>query len=130
MIIKNIIKTPDGTILESSHVHDFKMHKDENGEIYINDGGTQYIRRSLNIIPYDDLSIYATDDITIIREIFTWGTYGKDGKDALKRKKLSELSNDHIDAILNTQKHLSNKVLDIFKRELNYRNANKIFIED
>ena len=38
-ILRNIIRTPDGTLLESRTVHDYVSHKDLNGELYINDGG-------------------------------------------------------------------------------------------
>ena len=82
-ILRNIIRTPDGTLLESKTVHDYITHKDENGELYINDGGKAYLRRSVNIEPYEDLTIYDTDEIEKIREHFLWGTYGKTGNEKL-----------------------------------------------
>lgn len=128
-IIRNIIKTPDGTILESSHRHDYKTHTDKNGEVYINDGGREYLRRSVNKELFEDLTIYSTDSIEKLREFFQWGTYGKNGDD-YKVKYLKELSNPHIGAIIETQKHLSEDIIDIFQRELDYRNFNNILIED
>ncbi len=35
--------TPDGTLLQSYHVHDYKTYKDSNGEIYMIDGGCEYL---------------------------------------------------------------------------------------
>ena len=128
-IIRNIIKTPDGTILESSHRHDYKTHTDKNGEVYVNDGGREYLRRSLNKEPFEELSVYSTDSIEKLRELFQWGSYGKGGDD-YKVKYLKDLSNPHIEAIIKTQKHLSEDIIDIFQRELDYRVKNTIFIED
>jgi hypothetical protein len=45
---KNSIKCPDGVILTSRHRHDFKSHKDKNGDTYINDGGIDYIKKKIN----------------------------------------------------------------------------------
>lgn len=128
-IIRNIIKTPDGTILESSHRHDYKNHTDKNGEVYINDGGREYLRRSINEEPFEELSVYSTDPIEKLREFFQWGTYGKNGDD-YKVKNLKELSNPHIEAIIRTQKHLSEDIIDVFQRELDYRAKNDIFLDD
>jgi hypothetical protein len=128
-IIRNIIKTPDGTILESKHVHDYVSHVDANGELYINDGGKEYIRRSSNIEPYEDLSIYDTDIIEKIRENFLWGTYGKKGNEPLHYKTLNDMSNSHIENILNDNINPKG-TLDILKRELVYRKENNILIED
>lgn len=38
-IVYSAIKTPDGTILESKHVHDYQSYLDANGETYLLDGG-------------------------------------------------------------------------------------------
>ena len=127
-LIYNAIKTPDGTILESRHRYDFWRYEDKNGETYMNDGGTTYLKRSINKEPYEDLALYTTDSIEKIREVCSWGTCGKDGLEELKYKKITDLSNAHLEAILNECGEDVYK--GILKRELNYRNANDIFMED
>ena len=120
-LIKNSIRTPDGTILHSKHIHDYIYHKDKNGEIYMNDGGTSYIRRSINNEPYEDLSVYSDDPFEIVRNSVVWGTYGKNGNEPLKYKTISELSSSHINNILLEPK-LIGELKDILKKELSYRN--------
>ena len=127
-IIRNAMKTPDGTILESTHVHDYKTHTDTiSKEEYVADGGLEYIKRSMNKVPYIDLTIYENDDIEKVREVFSWGTYGKDRKGTLKKVLLSEMSDDHIKAIIKDGIYSWN---DLMNRELEYRKLNNITIED
>jgi hypothetical protein len=38
-IVANRIRTPDGTILESKHRHDYVTYTDANGKQYMVDGG-------------------------------------------------------------------------------------------
>jgi putative toxin-antitoxin system antitoxin component (TIGR02293 family) len=57
-IILNRIRTPDGTTLTSYHHHDYKEHKDLNGEIYFVDGGVDNLKRSKNVVPPVELSEY------------------------------------------------------------------------
>ena len=47
-LLLNRMKTPDGTILTSEHVHDYKQHLDKNGDTYMLDGGTEYQRTTIN----------------------------------------------------------------------------------
>ena len=58
-IICNQIRTPDGTILISHTVHDYKEYKDKNGLVYMVDGGNDYLRRTVHKeAPYEELTIY------------------------------------------------------------------------
>ena len=95
-IIYNAIRTPDGTVLESRHVYDYKTHTDKNGSVYMVDGGLEYLRHSCNTHPAEELSLSLEDGHEVVREVVTWGTYGIDGKTALKYVKLKDMSVEHI----------------------------------
>lgn len=114
-----MISTPDGTTLVSNHRHDYVTYRDKNGLIYMVDGGNDYLRRTVHEDhPYTEMSVYSTDDHLLKRNTFTWGTYGKDGKSPLRRVLLKLLAKDHIEAILETQHHLSPQVREMFEEEL------------
>ena len=121
-IVANRIRTPDGTILESMHRHDYVTYTDANGLEYMVDGGLDYLRRNLHDdAPYEELSVYADDPHELIREVFKWGTRGKDGNQPLKYVPLKDLTSDHIEAILETQAHISGHIQNIFLDELSFR---------
>lgn len=130
-IIANQVRTPDGTLLRSYYTHDFQEHVDANGEYYFVDGGLDYLRRSINTIPADDCTVTLESPWQEQREAFEWGTYGKDGKQPLKYVKLCDMTSDHIEAILETQKHIPEWMRNmIFKRELQYRSHNDLHIRE
>lgn len=122
-IIQNMIRTPDGTVLVSGSIHDFKVHKDDNGKEYMVDGGRSYLKRAfVKDDPYDELSLFEGDPHDKIRSNFTWGTRGINGDEPLDFILLKDLDYDHIKAIIETQKHLPEYMVDIFKAELERRN--------
>jgi len=120
-LLQNGMRTPDGTEIFSRSVHDYVVHNDENGEQYMVDGGNEYLRRSVNTEPAEDLSVYVDDDHEINRENFVWGTYGKDGDQPLTWKKLCDMSTAHIKAVLVTQQQIPEWRREIFETELEYR---------
>ena len=120
-LVVNKIRTPDGTILWSRHRHDYVTHLDENGEEYMLDGGTDYVRTSVNEVSAESLAVYTDDDHSVIRERFMWGTRGLTGDSPLIWKPLKDLEIDHINAILKTQTHIPDWVRTIFENELEYR---------
>lgn len=122
-LLVSAIITPDGTRLESEHRHDYKTHVDANGETYMIDGGTDYIRMSVNKVPCEKAFVYSDDSHITIRENFKWGTYGKDGKQPLERKLLSTLEDEHIKAILKLT-YVKSHIKNIFENELIYREKN------
>ena len=125
-IIANQIRTPDGTVLRSYHVHDYKTYTDKNGKEYMVDGGLQYLRRNVHDdAPYEELSVYLNDPFEQVREVFEWGTYGPEGKGPFRRVKLKDMDVDHIQAILETQPHVQNSWMkEVFEKELEFRGNN------
>ena len=72
-IVSNRILTPDGTILESMHRHDYVTYEDANGLEYMVDGGLDYLRRNVHDdAPYIELSVYSDDSHDVIRDVFKW----------------------------------------------------------
>lgn len=130
-ILVNRIITPDGTELISRHRHDYKTYTDANGETYMVDGGSYYLRRNVNKTPAQEASLYTDSPHEEIREAWTWGTYGPKGDQPLKLVKLKDLEPDHIDAIIKNCsvtphiKQLFNNELEYRKYEKTGRNVNK-----
>jgi hypothetical protein len=121
----NAICTPDGTIIESLHRHDFVCHKDKNGLTYCVDGGNDYLRRNYHEkAPYKELSIEDDGKFETRREYLKWGNnYDKDMNRLPKTiwKPIKELTTGHIEAILNGNYTNNEIYLDTFKKELEWR---------
>lgn len=130
-ILFNAIKTPDGTILSSRHRHDYVVHEDKvTGKEYGVDGGAEYFRRIGDTSDCEDLSITDKTPTSEIRNKFHWGSYGVNGDEPLQMRRLSELSNSHIQAILeNVFKNKKSTFKSWFEMELSYRKENDIEIE-
>ncbi len=122
-LVYNAIRTPDGTLLVSKYRHDFVAHTDKNGEIYQNDGGIDYIRRTINKIPAEDLSLYTDSPHEKIREVVERGTYGKEENDPFKYVILKDIDDDWLDnIILYEQTHRpENPYLKIYLTEKEFR---------
>lgn len=121
-VIANALITPDGTILQSYHRHDYKTYVDTvSGEEYMIDGGTDYCRSNVNKVAAKYISVTMDDPHETRREWFHWGTRGKDGRQPLTWKPLKDLDTDHIQAILETQHHIPDYLVGLFVDELEYR---------
>ena len=98
-IIFSGLQTPDGTMITSTHRHDYVTHLDANGKEYMLDGGLDYIRSSAH---GDEVykTLFDDEPHAIQRQILTWGTYGKDGNQPLSRKPIELMSTEHIQAVL------------------------------
>ena len=125
MILVNKIQTPDGTILESKHRHDYVSHTDANGEYYMVDGGKDYLKRSINIIPAIDLTIEDDGSHELRRQYLTWGNnYDKDMNRLPETiyNPIKDMTSDHIQAILDGGWSKNNTFYEeIFKEELKFR---------
>ena len=125
MVLKNSIQTPDGTILESKHRHDFRTYKDKNGEIYMVDGGKDYLRRFDNIEPYIELSIEDDGTHESRRKYLNWGRNYDKNMVALPQTEwvpIMDMTSDHIQAILDGGWVKNNPFYEeLFKEELKFR---------
>ena len=123
VIVCNRIRTPDGTVITSRHGHDYVRHQDANGFEYSVDGGTNYLRRawSPGAPPAEEISVYSNNIHEEIREVFAWGTRGRDGNQPLAWITLAQMSTEHIAAILKTQNQISKQVRKIFEDEIKFR---------
>ena len=130
IILLNRIRTPDGKIMTSWSVHDYKEYTDANGLMYMVDGGREYLRRTTHDgvegAEYEELSVWLTDDHEINREAFHWGTRGVHGDQPLVYRPVCDMTTDHIEAVLETQKQVDDTFVEsIFCAELRYRLDNK-----
>ena len=121
-LVYNAIRTPDGTVLESTHRHDYKTYLDKNGKEYMVDGGLEYVRRNVHDdAPYEDLSVYITDGHDSVREVVKWGTYGINGDQPLTYILLKDMNTEHIRACLENVPRMHPAYKEAFKEELKLR---------
>lgn len=122
MIVYNAIKTPDGTVISSRFRHQYVTHIDANGKMYMVDGGLDYLRRSGHN-DEEELSLTHESPFDQIREHFTWGTYGKSGKEIIKFIPLKDLEEEHIINIIESPT-IFEITKELMTKELEYRKAN------
>jgi hypothetical protein len=118
-LLKNAIRTPDGTILESRSQHDYKTYTDANGKEYMVDGGLAYCRRSAHGDEVD-LSVFDDGTHTTRSNTLVWGSYGKNGDQPLKYSTIAQMSNEHILAVLDSQT-LSSLLKETMREDLERR---------
>ena len=121
-ILSNRMLTPDGTILESLHRHDYVTHLDANGKEYMLDGGLDYVHSSAN---GDEqyLTAHHDDPHEVIRLLVKWGTFGKSGDEPYKQIKIADMSTEHLQACLETQKKTMHpSIYSVMQDEMEYRN--------
>jgi len=119
ILLVNRWRCPDGTILQSNHIHDYVSHVCRKTKEYcFVDGGIAYTRTGG---PVDNMCVYSTDSHSHIRKHFLWGSYGKNGDEPLKRIPLMDLEDEHIEAILQTQKQLPSFIVKLFNDEIQFR---------
>ena len=118
-LIRNSIQTPDGTILESKHRHDYRTHMDENGKFYMVDGGLDYCRCSYNG-DEKDMCLYDDAPHDVQRTILAWGTYGKGRNEPLHFILIKDMETDHILSVLSECSPRS-VIKSCMEKELLYR---------
>lgn len=122
-LIRNALRTPDGTIIESKSRHDYVTHKDANGKTYMIDGGLAYVRCSANG-DEEMMAVTLADPHEEVREACSWGTYGINGDQPLSYKKLCDMSDAHINAVLENVPSINPAIKTAMQNELEYRNDN------
>jgi hypothetical protein len=125
-IVCNRIRTPDGTVIYSRHRHDYVCHVDDNGFEYVVDGGLDYLKRARSDRAPSavEMSVYSTDPHEVIREAFAWGSRGIKGDQPVMYLTLMNMQTEHIEAILDTQRHITPVIRKVFEDELKYRKQN------
>lgn len=120
LLIRNALRTPDGTILQSRHRHDYVTHTDKNGKEYMLDGGLDYVRCSANG-DEEHLTVTLEDTHEVIREACDWGTYGINGDQPLSYITLCDMTTDHIEAVLKNVPSINTGIKIAMEQELEYR---------
>jgi len=118
-LIANIWRTPSGTILQSKHRYDFVQ--DEHGN-YLDSGLEGYTRMGgADLGHWDNLCVYSDDAHEDKRKAFYWGTYGPKGDQPCNWVLLKDLETSHLEAIIETQKHIPEHIKDMFIDEVEFR---------
>jgi hypothetical protein len=137
-LVYNAIQTPDGTILESTHRHDYKTHIDSiTNNQYMVDGGLDYQRVSVNRDEIN-LAVYSDEHFEKVREFAFRLGYGKPGaKDygELRLTRFKDMTDNHLEqsVIYIEKKHPNPEQsihLQLLKKEVQYRTDNKILIPE
>ena len=128
MVINRKLITPDGSVLESNHRHDFVTHIDKNGKRYMLDGGhmNEYYRRSAN---GDEkiVEIRTEDGFDKVREHFgRWNS--RNGKFI----KLKYISDEWLQNIIDyfILYGVTGRVFRLFVEEKIYRTEKEIYLSD
>jgi len=121
-MVRNAMRTPDGTLLQSRHRHDYVTHTDANGKQYVLDGGLSYVRSSVNG-DEEWLTVTLADSHEQIREACDWGTYGIAGDQPLSYITLCDMTTDHIEVVLKNGLSINPAIKIAMEHELVYRNG-------
>ena len=118
-IIRNSMQTPDGTEIVSRTRHDYVTYEDENGETYMVDGGTAYLRRSINEEEATDTTVMLHHGHDMVREAFQWGTRGEEGDEEVTYLLLKDMTESHMRNIIND----GYNVAALMQAELDWRES-------
>ncbi len=124
-LVYSAIQTPDGTIIESNHRHDYKTYLDKNGKEYMIDGGLDYIRSSAN---GDEkyISVYSDEPHEKVREFAFRTGYGKTGKEEFRVTRIKDMDDDYLLAAIVYLENLNNTNNNHYKILLNEKEFRKL----
>jgi len=120
-ILRNAIRTPDGTILESTFRWDYRGHLDTVNNVYYTvDGVLDYLKRSGGF--FEDLTLTEQTPHYILREYVTWGVWNSK-KARHDPKAICSLSLSHIHNILTKldRETIYPQIVDLLENEILYR---------
>ena len=87
--------------------------------------GKEEIRRSRDMHWLRIDRYYSSEDsFEKVRHVCSWGTYGINGDQPLQYKAIAEMDTDHIEAVLQTVKHIRPMIKTVMQNELKFRQAN------
>ena len=125
-LLVNKIICPDGTVLESRHRHDYQEHEQEDGRVYLIDGGLDYQRIGFSDTKFTNCTYYVGDDHSKIREHFEWTRHmDADGNPlpVYEVVLLKDITDSHLDALIEwTKEDYPQYVNDLFVAEKEWRN--------
>lgn len=124
-LIANRWVAPDGEVIQSRHRHDCVFYTcTKTMQQCMVDGGIEgYIRLSG---PLKDACVYSDASHEKKREAFVWGSRGVDDKQPSVYNALKDLETNHVEAIIDTQTHLPDYIMQMFEDELIYRKENNV----
>lgn len=94
------------------------------------DGGTDYIRcGGKDMTMVEPRPVYVEDGFDLCREVPLWGTRGKEGDQPLRYISLSDMSDEHLEAIYDLYE-MSTWRKKLFEEEIEYRKKQNISIKD
>lgn len=98
------------------------------GNLSIDGGLAEYSRVICGGGPHSLNKVYANDPFKIVRQYATRGARGKDGKQPLKWIPLCDMTNGHLEAVIEYGGPAWH--LELISKELQYRRENNIYIPD
>ncbi len=98
------------------------------GNLSIDGGLAEYSRVICGGGPHSLNKVYANDPFKIVRQYATRGARGKDGKQPLKWIALCDMTNGHLEAVIEYGGPAWH--LELISKELQYRRENNIYIPD
>lgn len=131
MVLNRVKCLECGEILTSYHRHDYKTCSCTN--VTMIDGGLTYQRYGgVDMLKVDrSPTVYLSNDHDQMRISFHWGTYGKNGDQPRRWITVSEMSNDHIQNILDNLGHrIEPWIKNILVNEQKHRTEHNILIQD
>lgn len=127
LVYNSVTCTECNTTIISRHRHDYQVCGCPNKAMV--DGGVSYLRYGASdmskIVPH---AVYTDDDFEVVRKYATRGARGKDGKQPLRWIPLCEMTDQHLEAVI--EYGGAGWHLELISKELQYRREHGISISE